>query len=516
MSDNDLKRLAEEAAKADGEVPINMDTPAMPADEEPTSEEPTFIIGAPAPAPESSQDDSDDEDNGPTPVPVPLEGVDLGAPVASASVTQPSEKDKYIMNFNKTRGDRMKELLMNGLTPEEATAALDAQFNKGLESIEAGTSLQTSTATPTESADEAEAKPEAEIIIDRSKGQSIDDLKLTHEEHEKLQKVRSIRLIAVEDQDLKTIEIEAVDPDHKADFIHSIEGTLSHYAVPMPIMGDFIPFKGAQIVQLMNIVAYEDERAEDLINKQASLIYEKMMNGTITKKFDEKNKIVMSYTEFLNRFPYQDLDMAIYGILCASTMEDTTAQVTCNKCNHTWDAPYNVKTLLQTEGMSDYIKQRFDDVLANKGRPDVLTGMFEHYRKAVRYKSPFTNNIYDMNAPSIGRAINVLGRINQNDSVMVYNSVMALYMNRMLVFNKKTGKYLQVDENEGDLMLDSILALPDEDVQMLMAQIRDNMMYTPQFAIKVTCPSCHTEHTLPITISNLVFLRARDSYMEIQ
>lgn len=354
----------------------------------------------------------------------------------------------------------------------------------------------------------------ADVVIDKTT--NANDLGLTQEEHEKLERVRRVRLILVDDEELKNITIERPDENHKADYVKSIEGSVSKYHVPLPMLGDFVGFKGAQIVQMINIVNYEDSTLDETISMKASLIYDKIINGSVIRRFDENGKSRMSYNEFINKFPYQDIDMALYGILCASNMEESATSLTCEKCSHTWEHHYNIKNLLNLQNLSDYYKKRVGDILSNKSNDLALGALYEERRQARRYKSPFTGNIYDVSYPTVARAINLLKRIDENDPVMTYNSAVALYLSRVLVFNKDKGTYVEVTAEETDLLLDTVLTFTNEDMNMLARQIRDDLYYSPQFEMTVKCPSCHNEQKLPLTIENLIFLKAQDSMVEIE
>lgn len=503
-----IETVTEETTSVTPEIPTAEPTAAADDD--------VVIIGKPKQHAPTQEETNPVNPTAPTPIPV--DGVDLSQ---SAAIQPPSEKEIAIMQYNKTKPEEIKKLIMSGLTPEEAEAALNARLERTLAAIGEDSAGQTDGQAPVTTDDPAagaeSADTAAEIVIDKTT-QDPNGLGLTQDEHDKLVNVRQVRLITVEDAELKTIEVEDVDTEHKADFIRGIEGTLSQYGVPLPILGDFIPFKGAQVIQLAQAIDYEDERAEDAINKKASLIYDKMMNGTVFKKYGPDGKIVMSYMEFINKFPYQDLDMAIYGILCASTMEESTASLTCAKCNHTWEQKYNVKTLMQTDGLSEAIMERYDSILAHKGDEIEIGKLHDESRKARRYKSPFTKNIYDVATPSVGRAIDVMKRVDQTDQVMVYNSALAMFLSCIHVYNNATGKYVPINQNgdETDLILQTVLTLPDEDTKLLLSVINDSLTYSPKFAIPSKCPSCKTDSKVSVEVSQLVFLRARDSFMEIQ
>ena len=491
----------EEAASAASSTPAP--TPSLADDEDND-----FIIGQPKKKEEAKEEKETAPNTIPQAVPIPIDsGINL-------SPVEPTAEQKFQMMWKAKLPDERKALIMIGMTPEEAEQALKARYEKELAKVrEANPQAPTVQEEVTEEPVE-EKEAVAEIKIDKS--QDMNDLGLTKEEHDKLSKVRSIKLVEVEDAELASITIKKVDSNHKADFIKSIESTLSKYSVPLPILGDFVPFKGAQIIQLVNAIEYNDESVSESITKRASLIYEKLMNGKLMKKYDDDGKVIMSYQEFINTFPYQDIDMGLYAILCASSAEESSASLTCTKCEHTYDQKYNVKTIMKMDGLTDLIKQRFEDVLANKGSAEKLMGLMNLTRSVKRYKSPFTGNIYDMNPPSVGRAISILEKVDQEDQVALYTSAMALYLNRVLILDKATEEYVEITEDEPDLLLQTVMELPDEDTQMLLHKIQDTMSYTPQFAIPTKCPKCGNKHDVPIAVRELVFLKAQDSLMEIQ
>lgn len=401
-----------------------------------------------------------------------------------------------------TKASIVKDLIINmGFTTAEAEVAANNQIRKKI----------------SEAYQESKTKDSAADtgVVTINKTDDPNNLGLTREEHEKLEKVKKVRLVVVEDVDLANITIERPSEDHKADYIKSIEGSLSKYAVPMPMLGDFVSFRGAPMVQLVNSVNYEDSTINEIISTKASLVYEKLIGGTVIQKYDTNGKNIMSYQEFANKFPYQDLDMALYGILCASSMEESSTSLTCQACSHQWLQEYNLKSLLRLDGLSDDFKGRVDDILKFKSNDIEMRKLFESKRKAIRYKSPFTNNIYDLSYPTIARATNLLKRINAEDNVMTYLSAIALYLSRVLVYNESKNSYIEVTADETALLLETMKGFSNEDINMLAKQIHDDMYYTPQFILHSTCPSCGNVTDIPIPIEHLIFLIAQDSMVEI-
>lgn len=410
------------------------------------------------------------------------------------------EAFKTVTKDLKVKLDKYRKSLIinNGFTVEEANEAVQNKMKKDGKEIN----------------DEyLKNNPKLGIVEIDKKNQ--DKVEFTAEEKEKLTKSKAIRLVVVEDEELKSIKIDKVDKKHKAAFVKSVEGSLSKYSVPLPILGDFVTFKGSQIIQLMSIVKYEDDKFEDLIAKKASLVYDRLLNGTVFNKYDEFNKVIMSYVDFANQFPFHDLDMAMYAILVASSMEESESTLTCANCREAFQQKYNLKALLNLDNMSDYYKEITDEILGNKSNEDILKSIQEKLHKISRYKSPFTNNIYDITFPSVAKAVKLFNAIDQKDETMMYLSALGIFMDSIYLYNRDTDSYMQIEESETTLMMETLQSLPQKDIDMLFNQIKD-MIYAPEFILNSQCPHCGEKMRNKISIDDLIFLKAQDLSTEIR
>lgn len=350
------------------------------------------------------------------------------------------------------------------------------------------------------------------VEIDKT---NVDKVEFTQEEREKLSKVKSIRLKVVEDQDLKFLDIEKVDKKHKSAMLQSLDTNLSQYSVPLPLMSDYCRFKGSQIIQLIQAVRYDDATLDEIITKKASLIYTQLSNGANLQKYDENGKVIMSYQEFINKFLFHDLDMALYGILVASSMESIESTLTCGDCGSQFQWKYNIKKLLNLDDLTDDFKERINNILANKSNEEYLHDLYDKTNKSIRVKSPITNNVYDLNYPTVARAISLYSVIDQKDETMLYLSAFALFITDMYVYNKKTGKYIPIDETEYKELLDVLQMIPQEEIDIIQKFINP-YLYAPKFILESKCPTCGHNMRNELSIDDLVFLKARDSSTEIQ
>lgn len=391
-------------------------------------------------------------------------------------------------------------IINNGLTPEEAIKAVNNRARSKGKSIndkylEDNPTLGVVTVNKTDS----------------------DKLEFTEEEKEKLVKVKSIKLVEVEDEALKTIKVEKIQKKQKVSYLKMVEGSLSKYNVPLLVQGDFVSFAGAQTIQLASVVQHDDESTVETISKQASFVYGRLHGGAIYNKYDDKDSVVMSYKDFANSFYYDDLTMAMFAIVVASSREKSKQKFKCGACATEFEWEYSVRTLMSADGMSDESKERMDTILKNKFNTHKLQEMHDAYAKASRFKSPFTSNIYELSYSTIAKAINLYSIVDDEDVTKLYNSALALYMNNMYIYKQDTDSYISIDDSEDelDLMLDTLGTIPQVDLNLLVKKVNE-LIVEPKFVLKTQCSECGHKMSNEFSIDKLIFLQAPDSLMEIE
>ena len=384
-----------------------------------------------------------------------------------------------------------KDLIMSaGLTPEEADrAALKRMENKGRE------------------INEKYLKDNPRLGIIEIDKKDEDKLEFSEEEKSKIAKAKAIRLIVVENQDLESIKIDKVSKEEKIKYLREIEGSLSHYSVPLPGIGDYVTFTGAPSVNLISLTQHEDDKLDEDLERKASLIYDRLSHGTILTKYNNSGNVSMSYDEFVNKFKYHDMELALYGIIVASSMEYSEYEFTCGNCNEPFKYTYNMKSLLRQEGITEFFKDRIEKILANRNNDKVLMELSSETDKKIRCKSPVTNNIYDFEYPSIAKVVNMFRSIDQTDNTEIYFATLCLCLNAILIYNPNTNSYIEMDSTE---LLSTIRTLPQADIDIITLQIQD-MVYSPTFELNLKCPKCGQNMTNRLSIDNLVFLRAHDT-----
>lgn len=339
------------------------------------------------------------------------------------------------------------------------------------------------------------------------------NLEFTEEEKDKIVKAKVIKLEVVETKDLPVKKIRKVDKRNKLSIVQNMDRYMSQYSVPLPTMNDFVTFKGAQLVEINNLRVDKDTTILEITEKKANLIYKQLIGGSVLRKYDENGKTIMYYQDFLNAFPINDLDLAVYGVMVASSMEEMETEIPCDDCNQYYTTKYNLKTLLTMKGLTDEYKDRFEEILDNKDNADYLKKMFEKHNKTHIIKSPITNNIYEIDTPSIARAIGLYQHLDMNNEIDVYFSAIYQYIGKILMYDNEKDDYIPIEENEYQELFAAIRTLPQTELNLL-GQFISPMIYQPHFALKSKCEHCGFNMETPLSMNDLVFLATQGSPTE--
>lgn len=407
-------------------------------------------------------------------------------------------KEKYTQ-LNSDIYNYKKDLMINqGFTSEEADKAAQNRFKRTADSI---------------NTDYIQNNPKLGVIEINKKDE--ENIILTDEEHDKLQKVKAIKLVVVENQNLEVLNIKKdIKEEHIGKYIREINGSLCHYTIPLPIYGDMVTFNGAQTMQLVSVVARDDDEISEVLERKASLIYDRINYGNIFNKYDQNGNVIMSYNDFINQFMYQDVDIALYAIIVASSMEYSETDLKCSdkNCGTQFKQKYNMKKLLQPD-MLDYFKERFETILSNRNASDVMNNLHEEISKATRVKSTFTGNVYDMEFPTLGKAIDHYKSLDATDTQAVYNSTIGLYINTLYIYDSTDDSYIPI---KGKDILSVFSSIPQLDIELLTNYIEKHMAFIPKFKLTSKCTKCGKEMVNELDIDQMVFLRAQDSSTQIE
>lgn len=359
-------------------------------------------------------------------------------------------------------------------------------------------------------------KDHPELLVVSVNKEDSKSLEFTEEERDKMAKAKVIKLEVVETEKLLVSKkVRKVDKRNKLAVVQSMDRYMSQYSVPLPIMNDFVTFKGAQLVEINNLHIDRDTTILEMTEKKANLVYRQLIGGANLQKFDENGKVKMSYGDFLNIFPIYDLDIAVYGVMVASSMEEMETELPCDECGKRYTTKYNMKTLMTMNGLTDEFKGRFNDILKNKSNIAHLKKMYKENNQTYEVESPITKNIYVINHPSIARAIGLYQNLDMESEIDTYFSPIIQFLDKILIYDNEEDDYIEVEDDEHAEMFAAVRTLPQTELNLLGRFIAP-MVYQPVFTLKSKCEHCGHKMESTLATNDLVFLATQGSPVGIR
>ena len=396
---------------------------------------------------------------------------------------------------------RRKLVVDQGLSEEEAEAASKARARK-----------------EARKANEKYAKDAAEpdVVVVKIDKTQTDKVEFTDEEKAKMTKAKAIRLVEVEDSSLLNIPIKTSDSDDVLfNAIHKASCSVSRYTMPMINTYDNCEFTGATTMQLISAVYDESDSDYRRYQEQLELIYTKFQGSTLMDKYDIEGNTIMTKEDFAKWFRFFDMPVALYAVYVASATENITSQFKCDACEKEYDFEYNTKKLISYPDIPEKFQADLDTVLSLDADRDGLAEAKEKSRRGKRFKSQFTNNIYDISSPSVARALNVLRYVNPRDTYARYLSLYAMMFDTIYVYDSSDKNYIPITADNPRAILSFLYDIIDTELKLITKVVND-FYYVPTFRIKRKCPVCGNEEEETFSIDQLVFLKAQGSEAEIE
>ena len=434
---------------------------------------------------------------------------------------------------NDIKNYKMDLIKKNGFTAEEADEAAKSR----------------ATRVAVESANQFfEANPQLAIVrVDKT---NTDKLNFTEEEKQKIVKVPTIRLVEVEDKSLSTLKLKKVDekiPLHTIIQRHTCN--ISKYNIPLLNTFDYAYFSGATTIQMLNLMVDPNDEIDPLTmtNNKISLAYDRFLGSTTREKFGPDGSTIMSIEDFSNWLKFEDLDTAIYAIYVASSTEmiDTVFGCRTEQCvraareeahnenprrdmreimrnvtSREFNNTFNCKQAIAYPDIPEKFQKDMDDILGNNDRHDTMLELQSERRGSIRYKSNWTNNVYELELPSCAKMVNILTYTANADETDQYMATLAAYIKNIYVYaeddeNGDPVYYPPIEGNNVEEVIDIIKNLTDTENTLLLQRMQ-NISYRPQFRIKTKCTHCGNEAEFTFNIAEMVFLKARGTEVAIE
>lgn len=429
------------------------------------------------------------------------------AAVNAVSELPQDARERFFAKLRPESASYQKELVtIYGYTPEEALKATRANMGKRAEEF----ALQYKN-----------DHPDAGIIkINKSQE---DQLAFTDEEKAKLFHTKALKLVVVEDATLKAIDVLPDDRQITMDNLYQVQSSLTTYSVPLIDYGDYATFNGCSSFVMSTLVEYENDTVLERMEKRARVLYDYFGGSRLLPVF-KPDGTRLTFSEFCNHYAADDVDMGLYAVACASSMERTRSVYAClnPNCNYPFDIEYSQKELLDLSGIPDAYKERIEAIDAARGSVTEMKKLHDEVWVHTRNQSPLTNNIYEIGHPTIAQdwAMRMVldSRIRNDPRGFGLSYVTFFrYLRKIWLYDPGSKKYyppvdVDKDPEMAAHLVDRIYS-PDLDMLRLLVS-KDR--YRPRFFIKTKCPHCKREAKDEIFANDMLFLFARGTSTEIE
>lgn len=417
--------------------------------------------------------------------------------------TNPIEMASMMASLDSiAKGEQVK--LMDG---EELN--LRPKTAEELEAEARGEVLPETSAEASQDAISEEKKSLVNVIIDKTGLGG--DFAFTDEERDKLFSATEIRLTEVEEVDLASIKVKKSEKSF-LDSVDEFQLGSSRVPVVFPASRFRAEMTGLSYGEMGDISLNGENITFEQIRKKLTVIYNKMVNPSIGK-FE-------SFEDFLRKFAYIDIDLAVYGLVVATFPEVDDIPLTCNnpRCKQSFNHRFSPRTLIRFEKAHESFLNATKEVI--ECPPDKAANLSEESptRTHKRIKLPYSNFIIEIGIASSYDYLytivdNVLGDKFQEEhpddvnGILQLNSTL-LSLIRGVYVPRKDGEYEYYDEFE-DMINALYMIKPDEVAILASLLTKYTEAYTVDFElVDITCPHCGTKtRTIPLDVNYLVFLK---------
>jgi hypothetical protein len=343
------------------------------------------------------------------------------------------------------------------------------------------------------------------------------------EEKKAIQSTNMIHLVEVEDKDLRMVEFDR--QDQTISFLQAIDKyQLSVSKAPMsfPASGFKADMTGLTFGEFADIALDPGDESTDYIsfdkmNRRLYTIYNHMVNISIGGFKD--------YEDFLKKFAYVDVPLAIYGLTIVTQPEEDELVLTCNveSCKSRIPYKYQPRSIIDFDSADIKYLDAIREVNECAPEDRMKVALESPVRKVRRIQMPYCKYLVDFRTISCYEYLyGVLDYVNkiqeevdkyEDDDPALYelNKKVALIpiLNSigMILIPKSDGSYYAI-KKVSDIM-EALLSMKPADIDILWAAFREyQAKFYIGFSLKnIECPKCHHKtKSIPITPDELVFL----------
>lgn len=352
-----------------------------------------------------------------------------------------------------------------------------------------------------------EKKKIVQVLIDKT-GLGTDFM-FTDEEKEKLVEAETIRVNEVKVLDINAIRAKRNDKSFQ-DVIKEYNMTGSRATICFPASGFKAQMKGLTYGEYADIQLSMENVTFDQYMKRLSIIYNKMTNIS-TGPFKD-------FEDFLKRFAYTDIPLAIYGLFIATEAENQEIALRCGNqdCSKNFNWKYTSRSVLRLDRCADTFLSKMEKIASAPAQEYDKIQSESVVMNSKVIELPDSKFVVEMGiASSYDFVYNFIPVLNEETFKEAFgNDLNAIYQDNILLLTSVRSVY--VPDGEGGYtectgykdILDALYNISPKEIQILAAytaKIQSEYEITFSFG-NVTCPHCgNITKNLDISIDDLVF-----------
>jgi hypothetical protein len=349
------------------------------------------------------------------------------------------------------------------------------------------------------------------ILIDKT-GMGY-DWKFSEEEQAKMVSAAEVRVTEVEEVDLATITVKKAEKSF-IDTVTEFQTGMSKVPVIFPASRFRAYMTGLSYGEMGDIANNNENITFDQVKKKLTVIYNKMVNPSCGK-FE-------NFEDFLRKFAYVDIDLAVYALVVATFPEVDDITLTCNNptCKKSFNHRYSPRSLIRFESSSEHMLKKMNDVI-NCSEADFAKLMEESpTQNHKRYRLNQSGYIIEVGIASaydwlytmmdnlIGSKFEDEHPDDVNGILQINAALLGLIRTVFVPDPNEPGSYIQYDEFED--MIQALYSIKPEEISILSSILEKyNSGYRVVFELQnIKCPHCgHLTKRIPVDINDLIFFK---------
>ena len=352
-------------------------------------------------------------------------------------------------------------------------------------------------------------KKQIQIIIDKT---GVANINFTEEERAKLAVSESIELKEVSSLELssaKVVKATRSFAEMISDDSYNTYGVRTAMVFPCSKFRGYL--SGMSYGELGDVGLSFDNEGYDTIKKKLSVIYNKMINPSCGKFKD--------FDDFLQKFAYIDVELAIYALYISSTPETKTITLKCNNdgCGQRFDWDFRTRELIQYQDASDVFLDCMEEIATANTMEAIKMNQNAPHRTEKLIELPLSHIIVKLSHVSCYDYLNkiLLETLKDDDFEKRHpddvNGVLqssAIILPIVSGFRVKNPNGTHEEFSSVDDILEMCYHLPPSDFQILLSLVQSYLDdYSISFGIRnVVCPHCKQKtEFVPINITQQVF-----------